>query len=209
MTDKAAEVVSATPSVDNPTTTTSVSVSVALSHNDPPDESEIAEREALLKLLTELGIEFEQHMHTPAYTVETLHECVAPLMSESVLPCKNLYCKSKKSGREVLMVLSSSRKVQLNDESVRTFGLDKKDNLRFATSELMKQRLHAKQGALNAFCIRFAARGTDSVELWVGRELLAAEFWLVHPMTNDASLKIRTADMLKFFDSVGAKVNAF
>jgi hypothetical protein len=169
-------------------------------------DAEIAEREALLHLLGELGIEFELHRHKPAHTVDDLHECVAALMSSSVVPTKNLFVRSKKSLREVLIVLGSERKIELNKESIETFGLVKADNLRFATTELLAERLHAKQGALNAFCIRFAA---DKVELWVGKELLACEHWLLHPMINDESVKVKTSDMLKFFAAVCVtKVNA-
>ena len=176
---------------------------------DNNEESELVERAALLTLLSSppLSLSFTRIDHAPAKTVDDLHECVAAYRTASCLAVKNLFLRSKQSGRLVLLVLASDRTVSLNELSITTFGHRKADNFRFASEELLREKLHCKQGALNPFAIRHAAKGDGRVELWVGKELCAATHWLAHPMTNDVSLQIATSDMFKFFEHVGAKVN--
>lgn len=184
------------------------STAAAPPHDDANGADEIEERVALLALLKSLEIDIETMWHAPAKTVVELHECVASWRDvPGNLACKNLFVRSKRSGRMALLILASDRKFNLQEVTTNVFHLDvKKDQLRFASEELLKEKLHVKQGAVNPFAIRHSPA---DVELWIGNELLddAVSHWLVHPMTNNATVRVKREDFLRFFAHFGAEIH--
>ncbi len=147
--------------------------------------------QTLMERLAALGIETTTHRHPPVMTVEEAKALRGQLPGQHI---KNLFLRDKKRNLW-LLVVGEDRQVDL--KALRS-QLGSKGNLSFGSAELLREALGIEPGAVTPFAVMNDRAGR--VTLALERSLLEAELINAHPLHNEATTTIATADLRRFFD---------
>ena len=150
-------------------------------------------REHILAYLAERDIEVSTYDHPPVYTVEEARRHTHHLPGGH---CKNLFLKDKK-GRLWLVTLLDDRRADLNALSKRLGAA----RFSFGKPELLREALGVEPGSVTPLAIVNDTAGRVTHVLDTG--LLAAGTVNCHPLRNDATTAIGSADLLRFVRSTG------
>ena len=145
-------------------------------------------RDDIIAQLDTLGIEHRISLHPPMFTVE---EARAHTRHIPGAHCKNLFLKDKKD-RLWLVTCLDEQQVDLN----RLAKLLGAARFSFGRAELLLQTLGVAPGSVTPLAIVNdpAARVTPVLDT----KLLAHEWVNCHPLQNDATVSLRSGDLLRF-----------
>jgi Ala-tRNA(Pro) deacylase len=150
--------------------------------------------DALFAELGHLGIAHETVSHPPLFTVEQSKALRGTLQGGHT---KNLFVKDKK-GRHFLVTMEEDQGVDLKTLHTRIGGTGR---VSFGNAEDMMAMLGVMPGSVTLFgVINDHAHG---VTVFIDEGLLAHEWINAHPLTNEATTTVATADMLRFLRSTG------
>ena len=152
--------------------------------------------EKLFELLDELGIKTHTVEHPPVYTVEQARQYREGMRGGF---SKNLFLRNKK-GKMWLVVA-------LEDRPIRLKALGKgigAGNLSFASEERLERHLGVEPGAVTPFGLLNDAGGLVSVVMDAG--LLELDPLNFHPLDNARTTAISPADLLRFIEATGHRV---
>ncbi|MFO1036065.1 MAG: prolyl-tRNA synthetase associated domain-containing protein [Geminicoccaceae bacterium] len=150
-------------------------------------------RHEILERLASLGIAASTVDHPPVFTVEEARRHVHGLPGGH---CKNLFLKDKKD-RLWLVTCLDDRVVDLN-------GLSKKlgaARFSFGKADLLKAVLGVEPGSVTPLAI--VNDEDQRVTHVLDSKLLAHEDVNCHPLQNDATTTLASADLLRFIRSTG------
>lgn len=125
-------------------------------------------------------IEYVLHEHPPVYTCDEVEEHLGELPS---LACKNLFLRDQKKKRFILLILPSTKSVDLKE-----FGKSVGDKLSFGNAELLKEKLNLEGGAVSPFGL--INDTANEVEVFIDKEVYEADLVRFHPNRNTASIEI-------------------
>ncbi|RCK49327.1 prolyl-tRNA synthetase associated domain-containing protein [Thalassospira profundimaris] len=147
----------------------------------------------LFDQLAKLGIETTTHEHVPLFTVEDSQNLRGDLPG---LHSKNLFVKDKK-GELWLVVAEEETEIRMNHLHKR-LGCAR---LSFGKPELLIATLGVKPGSVTPFAL---INDTDrKVRLALDAKLANGNVLNFHPLRNDRTTTISSADLLKFITSLG------
>lgn len=147
----------------------------------------------LFDQLAKLGIETTTHEHVPLFTVEDSQNLRGDLPG---LHSKNLFVKDKK-GELWLVVAEEETEIRMNHLHKR-LGCAR---LSFGKPELLIATLGVKPGSVTPFAL---INDTDrKVRLALDAKLAHGNVLNFHPLRNDRTTTISSADLLKFITSLG------
>ncbi|WP_336079938.1 prolyl-tRNA synthetase associated domain-containing protein [Thalassospira sp. CH_XMU1448-2] len=147
----------------------------------------------LFDQLAKLGIETTTHEHVPLFTVEDSQNLRGDLPG---LHSKNLFVKDKK-GELWLVVAEEETEIRMNHLHKR-LGCAR---LSFGKPELLIATLGVKPGSVTPFAlINDMGR---KVRLALDAKLANGNVLNFHPLRNDRTTTISSADLLKFITSLG------
>ena len=153
----------------------------------------LATPEQLFAYFDQLDIEHSTIEHRPLFTVEDgrdLHHTIPGLH------CKNLFLKDKKD-KVWLIVMPGDKRANLNKLEKR-IGTARTS---FGKPELLIEVLGVTPGAVTPFAlINDKARRVTVV---LDSDMLESERVNFHPLRNNASTTIQTADLVKFIKALG------
>ena len=142
-------------------------------------------RAELMDLLAGLGIEAEVTDHPAVFTVEEAQLHTGHLPGGH---CKNLFLKDKK-GKLYLLVCLDEQVVRINAVQ-KQLGAAR---LSFGNAELLLEKLGVTPGSVTPLAlINDEAREVQPV---LDARMLAQELVNYHPLTNEATVTIRSADL--------------
>jgi Ala-tRNA(Pro) deacylase len=150
-------------------------------------------RDEILARLAALGIETRTYDHPPVFTVEESRQHTRHIPGAH---CKNLFLKDKK-GSLWLVTCADERRVDLNALSKRLGAA----RFSFGRPELLREVLGVEPGSVTPLAIvNDADRRVTHVldEAWLGSGLVNC-----HPLQNDATTVLASADLLRFIRSTG------
>jgi len=155
-------------------------------------EKERTTPQQLFAFLDQLGIPHKTVAHPPLYTVEQAREWNDKIDG---LPCKNLFLKDKKD-KLWLVVMPAEKRADLGKikERVGTAPLS------FGKPELLLEVLGLTPGAVNPFAVLNDA--AKRVTMVLDSDMMQSEWVNYHPLHNEASTTIRSADLLKFLQAL-------
>lgn len=144
--------------------------------------------------LDSLAIAHRTVHHDPVFTVE---EAQAVRETVSGAHTKNLFVKDKK-GKLFLLVLEETAEVDL--KRVHTV-IGAQGRVSFAKADLLLRHLGVTPGSVTAL----AAMNDDeqAVTIVIDEALLTHETVNAHPLANDATTSLASADLLRFLDACG------
>jgi len=147
-----------------------------------------ATKDDLFALLDELGIEHTTMDHKPVFTVEESAEIKADLPGAH---SKNLFLKDK-GGNFFLICAESHAKIKVNKLHPH-LGCKR---LSFGKAEYLMEHLGVTPGSVCLFSVMNDKSAT--VKLIIDKTLTEANVVNFHPLLNDATTAISSADMIKF-----------
>jgi Ala-tRNA(Pro) deacylase len=151
----------------------------------------------LLADLTRLGIAHHSVAHEALFTVEQSKALYGKMPGGQT---KNLFIKDKK-GRHFLVSLEHDAMVDLKTIHTRIGG---QGRVSFGNAEDMLAFLGVTPGSVTLFGIINDVN--NQVTVFLDEALLAHEKINAHPLTNEATTNLATADMLRFLEAHGHKV---
>jgi len=156
----------------------------------------------LLSDLRARAIPFTLYDHVPLRTVEDAKTVQGSLIPNGpgYLDIKNLYLRDKKK-RNYLVVLEQDRKVDLNALGAQ-IGSGK---LSFGSPERLMQHLGVRPGAVTPLAMITGV--TTGVQLYMDRALDLAEQVHLHPLVNDRTVTLRSADLVTLLAGWGVAPN--
>ncbi|MBX2853706.1 MAG: prolyl-tRNA synthetase associated domain-containing protein [Rhodobacteraceae bacterium] len=156
--------------------------------NRPP----LTEAELLAKL-EQLEIPFTVHRHPPLFTVEESQALRGELPGTHV---KNMFMKDKKGGLWLITCLE--------DRRIRIRDLEKAlaaPKMSFAKPDVMMAAIGVSPGAVTPLAAANAAVG--EISLVVDASVMAAGTVNCHPLHNEATIALTSADLARFLTEVG------
>ena len=149
-------------------------------------------------LLDRLGIPYTWVSHDPANTIEDCADVSAAL---GISICKNLLLCNRQKTDFYLLTMPGDKPFQTKILS-HQLGTAR---LSFAPPERMEGLIGCAPGSASVLGMAYDAE--RRVRLLMDREVYEAEWFGCHPCKNDASLRLRTADLLeKFLPETGHEV---
>lgn len=152
-----------------------------------------ASRQDLFALLDELGIDHSTKYHKPVFTVEESAEIKADMPGAHT---KNLFLNDKK-GSFFLICAESLAQIKVNKLHPH-LGCKR---LSFANADYLMEHLGVPAGSVCLFSVMNDKLGT--VKLIIDKTLAEADIVNFHPLLNDATTAISSADMIKFAKATG------
>lgn len=152
----------------------------------------------IYQVLDTLQIPYEKHEHPAVFTVEEAQQYDGQIDAGK---SKNLFLRNKKGNVHYLVVVESSRKVDLK-QLAETLH---ESTLSFASPERLLAHLELTPGSVSPFGL---INNTDkSVRVIIDKGLMEHPTVAFHPNINTATLVIRTEDFKTFLDSTGNPVS--
>lgn len=156
-------------------------------------EKKPATRDQLLERLHTLGIKVNTVEHAPLFTVEESIDLRGDIPG---IHSKNLFLKCKK-GRLWLVVARENAAINLK----RLHATIGSGRLSFGKPDLLMEVLGVPPGSVTPFALINDLDLRVSVVLDI--EMMAHELLNFHPLVNNATTAITSADLLKFISDCG------
>ncbi len=157
----------------------------------PADESGRLPKEiAVYNLLERLDIPFARADHAAAFTMEACESISAALQTPV---CKNLFLCNRQKTAFYLLTMPGGKPFQTKVLSAQ-LGTTR---LSFAPPELMGSMLRCTPGSASVLGLAYDTE--RRVRLVMDRAVHDAAWFGCHPCKNDASLRLRTEDLLHVF----------
>jgi len=150
--------------------------------------------EGVLRLLDDLQIPYNLYNHPPAPTIE---EAMKYWKDIQATHCKNLFFRNHKGNRHYLVILESSRLLDIHDLEKRL----KQGKLSFASPERMMKHLGLTPGSVTPFGLMNDT--ANHVHLFLDEKLQQATKISFHPNINTASVVIPFEGFLKYLEWSG------
>lgn len=148
--------------------------------------------------LERLGIAFQRYEHPPVFTAEDAARHWAAIPA---LACKNLFLRNKKGNRHYLVILAIETKADIQG-LCRRLG---DDRFSFGSPDRLMAHLGVTPGSVSPFAL---LNDTDrDVRVIVESRLRTVDRLIFHPNVNTASVTISGADLDRFLQSTGHRVD--
>ena len=162
-----------------------------LQNGRPADTTGRLEKELrCYDLLDRLGVPYERVDHAPAMTMEVCQEIDCVL---NAVICKNLFLCNRQKTASYLLTMPGGKPFQTKVLSAQ-LGTTR---LSFAPPELMESMLRCTPGSASVLGLAYDTE--RRVRLVMDRAVHDAAWFGCHPCKNDASLRLRTEDLLHVF----------
>ena len=167
----------------------------ACSENVSEDElpSPAAREEALYKRFDALGVAWKTHEHAPVFTVE---EAAALYAHQPGGHTKNLFLKDKK-GAFWLVVARDMLRIDLNALAKQLSA----PRFSFGSAELLMTMLGVPPGSVTPFSVLYDEE--KKVRVVLDEDMLKLAPLNFHPLRNDRTTAISSADLLRFLNATG------
>ncbi len=152
----------------------------------------------IYEVLHELQITYTKHEHPAVYTVEEAEQYDRDIEAGK---SKNLFLRNKKGSRYYLVVIESTKRVNLE-----TLAKALEENkFGFASADNLMNYLGLTAGSVSPFGL--INDKDKAVHVVVDTDLLKHEKLAYHPNINTETLVISTKDLKNFLEWTGNKVS--
>lgn len=148
----------------------------------------------LLGYLATHGIVCERVDHPPVFTIDEVERLVPPLAGAAT---KNLFLRDKRGTRQALVVVAAGKPVDLRALAAST-GFERPS---FGSADRLKRCLSIEPGSVSLLAL--VNDPGHSVEVFIDRDLWAADAIHCHPLVNTATLSVRHDDVERFLAATG------
>ena len=153
----------------------------------------------LIKLLNNRGYDYEFHEHDALFTVEDSNKLRGEITG---LHSKNLFLKNKKN-KFFLFSCGEFSKINLKTIS-KSLGLG---NVSFAKKECLLELLGVSPGSVTPFAL--LNNTINNIDLYLEDKMHESEYINFHPLTNKATVTIKSKDFIEFMIENKKKIHIF
>lgn len=151
----------------------------------------------IYKILAELGITYIKHDHPAVFTVQESDKYYKDIRGGK---SKNLFVRNKKGNKHYLIVVESSKKVDLK-KMAAALG---EPSLGFASEERLMKYLGLTPGSVSPFGLINDLN--KEVTVIIDNDLWKYDRLNSHPNINTSTLELSREDLKKFLDWCGNPV---
>ncbi len=152
-----------------------------------------------LELLINKGFNYDIHQHSPLFTVEDSNKLRGEIKG---VHSKNLFLKNKKNK---FFLISCQEFTNINLKSIsKSLNLG---NVSFARSEYLITLLGIKPGSVTPFALLNNVE--NNIDFYLEDKLYESEYINFHPLTNTATVTIKSNDFIKFMIENKKKIHIF
>ncbi len=148
----------------------------------------------IYQVLNQLNIPYGKHDHPPVFTVEEAQKYDRGIDAGKN---KNLFLRNKKGDKHYLVVIDSTKRLDLKELSSR---LDE-SKISFASPERLLEYLGLTPGSVSPFGL--INDKNKSVNVIIDNDLMKNKKLAFHPNINTSTLVISTTDFQKFLAWTG------
>lgn len=148
----------------------------------------------LFDFLAARGITCARVDHPPVFTIDDVERLVPPLDGAAT---KNLFLRDKKGTRQALVVVGASKPVDLRALATST-GFERPS---FGSADRLKRCLGVEPGSVSLLAL--VNDPGHAVEVFIDRDLWAADAIHCHPLVNTATLSVRHDAVERFLAATG------
>ena len=148
----------------------------------------------IYKTLDDLNIKYEYYEHPPIPTIE-----LAKIHKKNInaTHCKNIFLRNHKGNKHFFVVVEQNYEVNIRKLEL----LLKQGKLSFASEKRLTKYLNVKQGAVSPLGLIYDTE--NNTHVFIDKNLEKSEKLSFHPNVSDASLVIKTKDLLKYLKYCG------
>ena len=152
-----------------------------------------------IELLSNKGYDHDIHHHSPLFTVEDSNKLRGKIKG---LHSKNLFLKNKKNK---FYLFSCQEFTNINLKSIsKSLGLG---NLSFAKPEYLIKLLGIKPGSVTPFALLNNLE--NNIDFYLEDKLYESKYINFHPLTNTATVTIKSEKFVKFMIENEKKIHIF
>ncbi len=148
----------------------------------------------LVEFLDAHGIVCERVEHPPVFTIDEVERLVPPLAGAAT---KNLFLRDKKGTRQALVVVAAGKPVDLRALAAST-GFERPS---FGSADRLTRCLGIAPGSVSLLAL--VNDPGHAVDVFIDRDLWAADAIHCHPLVNTATLSVRHDDIERFLAATG------
>ena len=153
----------------------------------------------LIKLLEIRGYDYDFHEHNALFTVEDSNKLRGEIAG---LHSKNLFLKNKKN-KFFLFSCEEFSKINLKTIS-KSLDLG---NVSFAKKEYLLELLGISPGSVTPFAL--LNNTENNIELYLEDKMYESKYINFHPLTNKATITIKSIDFIEFMIENKKKIHIF
>lgn len=150
------------------------------------------------QILSGLNIAYEKHDHPAVFTVEEAQKYDRGIDAGK---SKNLFLRNKKGDKHYLVIVESTKRVDLKQLSVQL----NENKIGFASPERLLEYLGLTPGSVSPFGL--INDKNKAVQVIVDNDLMMHKKLAFHPNINTATLVMSSKDFQKFLDSTGNSIS--
>ena len=143
-------------------------------------------------------IAYARHDHPAVYTVEEADRLVPELPGAKT---KNLFLRDDKGKRHFLVLVPSDKRVNLKSLK-EVLGVKR---ISFGSPGRLKKHLGIEPGAVSLLAVY--NDDNHNVEVFMDKDLWAADTFLFHPLVNTSTLVIKKEAVERFLNVTGHALN--
>ena len=148
----------------------------------------------LFEFLETHRIAYARCDHPAVFTVAEVEQFVPPLAGAAT---KNLFLRDKKGGRQALVVVGAGKPVDLA-ALARSTEFERPS---FGSADRLRRCLGIEPGSVSLLAL--VNDPAHTVEVFIDRDLWAADAIHCHPLVNTATLSVPHADAERFLAATG------
>ena len=153
----------------------------------------------LIKLLDVGGYDYDFHVHNALFTVEDSNKLRGEIKGSH---SKNLFLKNKKN-KFFLFSCEEFSKINLKNIS-KSLGLG---NVSFAKKEYLLELLGISPGSVTPFAL--LNNTENNIDLYLEDKMHESEYVNFHPLTNKATVTIKSNEFIEFMIENNKKIHIF
>ena len=153
----------------------------------------------LIKLLDVKGYDYDLHEHKALFTVEDSNKLRGEIAG---LHSKNLFLKNKKN-KFYLFSCEEFSKINLKTFS-KSLDIG---NVSFAKKEYLLELLGINPGSVTPFAL--LNNTENNIDLYLEDKMHESEYINFHPLTNKATVTIKSKDFIEFMIENNKKIHIF
>lgn len=156
-------------------------------------------KDKVTEYLDKLNIDYRLIHHK---TVSSIDECKSIEGLVGGVLCKNLFLTTTNKKVKYLLILDADKRFVTKDISKKL----NVSRLSFASDDEMINLLNTTPGSLSIMSLIFDS--SNDINLAIDKDVLCKEYFYCHPCENDATLVLKTCDIIdKLIPSLNKKLN--
>ncbi len=153
----------------------------------------------LIKLLDNRDYDYDLHEHNALYTVEDSNKLRGEIKG---LHSKNLFLKNKK---DKFFLFSCEEFTEVNLKTIsKSLNLG---NVSFAKKEYLLELLGITPGSVTPFALLNNMK--NNIDFYLEDKMLESEYINFHPLTNKATVTIKSSEFVEFMIENKKKIHIF